>query len=160
MNRTRRWRWAAVAGVGAACTLGATLALAAPTNHHVARTHSAVARAVAATPIKHVVVIFQENVSFDHYFGTYPHAANTSGQPIGASGAKVNNLADTPGFNGKGTLLTNNPNRDPSGNPINPRRLDPSNINDILICDQDHDYNDEQKAFDGGLMDKFTTTVA
>ena len=26
----------------------------------------------AATPIKHVVVIFQENVSFDHYFGTYP----------------------------------------------------------------------------------------
>ena len=29
------------------------------------------------TPIKHLVVIFQENVSFDHYFGTYPHAANT-----------------------------------------------------------------------------------
>ena len=25
-----------------------------------------------ATPIKHLVVIFQENVSFDHYFGTYP----------------------------------------------------------------------------------------
>jgi len=25
------------------------------------------------TPIKPVVVIFQENVSFDHYFGTYPH---------------------------------------------------------------------------------------
>ena len=25
-----------------------------------------------ATPIKHVVVIFDENVSFDHYFGTYP----------------------------------------------------------------------------------------
>jgi hypothetical protein len=23
-----------------------------------------------ATPIKHLVVIFQENVSFDHYFGT------------------------------------------------------------------------------------------
>ena len=27
---------------------------------------------VAATPIKHLVVIFQENVSFDHYFATYP----------------------------------------------------------------------------------------
>ena len=25
-----------------------------------------------ATPIHHLVVIFQENVSFDHYFGTYP----------------------------------------------------------------------------------------
>jgi len=33
------------------------------------------------TPIKHLVVIFQENVSFDHYFGTYPHAANPPGQP-------------------------------------------------------------------------------
>ena len=28
------------------------------------------------TPIKHVVVIFGENISFDHYFGTYPLAAN------------------------------------------------------------------------------------
>ena len=28
------------------------------------------------TPIKHVVIVFQENVSFDHYFGTYPHATN------------------------------------------------------------------------------------
>ena len=34
-----------------------------------------------ATPIKHLVVIFQENVSFDHYFATYPHAANPSGEP-------------------------------------------------------------------------------
>ena len=24
----------------------------------------------AATPIKHLVVIFNENISFDHYFGT------------------------------------------------------------------------------------------
>ena len=28
------------------------------------------------TPIKHIVVLFQENVSFDHYFGTYPNATN------------------------------------------------------------------------------------
>ena len=27
-----------------------------------------------ATPIQHLVIIFQENVSFDHYFGTYPNA--------------------------------------------------------------------------------------
>ena len=40
--------------------------------------------AKTATPIKHVVVIFQENVSFDHYFGTYPNAANTDGQPFSA----------------------------------------------------------------------------
>ncbi|HYZ71972.1 MAG TPA: hypothetical protein VE641_02775, partial [Chthoniobacterales bacterium] len=27
-------------------------------------------------PISNVVVIFQENVSFDHYFATYPNALN------------------------------------------------------------------------------------
>ena len=32
------------------------------------------------TPIKHLVVIFQENVSFDHYFGTYPNAQNLPGE--------------------------------------------------------------------------------
>src|SRR6267142_6402129 len=40
-----------------------------------------------ATPIKHLVVIFQENVSFDHYFGTYPNAQNNPGEnPFHASG--------------------------------------------------------------------------
>src|SRR6202021_121157 len=33
-----------------------------------------------ATPIKHVVVIFGENISFDHYFGTYPKAQNNPGE--------------------------------------------------------------------------------
>src|SRR6202045_5302418 len=33
------------------------------------------------TPIKHLVVIFQENKTFDHYFGTYPNAANPPGEP-------------------------------------------------------------------------------
>src|SRR5215475_13297733 len=33
------------------------------------------------TPVKHLVVLFQENVPFDHYFGTYPHAANPPGEP-------------------------------------------------------------------------------
>src|ERR1700733_13788955 len=38
-----------------------------------------------ATPIQHVVVIFQENVSFDHYFASYPNAANTDGQQFTAA---------------------------------------------------------------------------
>ncbi|MDX6213896.1 MAG: phospholipase, partial [Frankiales bacterium] len=110
---------------------------------------------VTTTPIKHLVVIFQENVSFDHYFGTYPKAANTSGQQFTAaqSTKSVNGLANTKGAGGTGTLLTNNPNG------VNPRRLDPSNISDVLTCDQDHSYGDEQKAFDGGKMDQFVTTV-
>src|ERR1700732_4980984 len=91
------------------------------------------------TPIKHVVVIFQENVSFDHYFGTYPEAANTSGQTFHEGGdVHVNGLYNTPGLGGSGTLLTNNPNRNTGGNQVSPRRLDPSNINDVLTCDQDH----------------------
>src|SRR5450755_2250087 len=156
MRWIRRRRLAAVAGIAAACSLGTTFAVAAPSHHkgH-ARGHAA-----TASPIKHVVVIFQENVSFDHYFGTYPQAANTSGESFhGARHAQVNGLYNTPGLGGHGSLLTNNPNRDANGNQVNPRRLDPSNITDVLVCDQDHNYNAEQKAFDGGLMDKFITTV-
>jgi len=40
--------------------------------------------AEATTPIQHLVVIFQENVSFDHYFGTYSNATNADGQTFGA----------------------------------------------------------------------------
>jgi phospholipase C len=39
----------------------------------VARTVSVPNEAPTTTPIKYVVVIFQENNSFDHYFGTYPN---------------------------------------------------------------------------------------
>ncbi|HVJ52921.1 MAG TPA: alkaline phosphatase family protein, partial [Aliidongia sp.] len=46
------------------------------------------------TPIKHVVVIFQENVSFDHYFGTYPVATNPEGVP------QFFPSVDTPTING------------------------------------------------------------
>jgi phospholipase C len=94
-----------------------------------------------STPIKHIVVIFQENVSFDHYFGTYPNATNPAGEP-GFTPAP-----DTPSVNGLSeNLLTENP------NPYNPFRLDHS---EPIICDQDHDYTAEQQAFDGGLMDSF-----
>jgi phospholipase C len=98
--------------------------------------------APTATPIKHVIVIFQENVSFDHYFGTYPFATNPPGEP--AFHAKD----DTPRVNNleSSGLLTNNPNG------VNPFRIDRSVPN---TCDQDHNYGDEQKFFDGGLMDKF-----
>ena len=93
------------------------------------------------TPIKHVVVIYQENVSFDHYFGTYPKAANPAGEPA------FHAAADTPSVNGlTQDLLTNNPNA------ANPQRLDRSQA---ITCDMDHGYTAEQQAADGGLMDKF-----
>ncbi len=148
-------------GVAGVAAFGLAAALSVPTAGGVAEAKQAGGSGTTTTPIKHLVVIFQENVSFDHYFGTYPKAANTSGQPFHASPRTptANGLANTPGAGGTGNLLTNNPNRDAAGNQVNPRRLDPANLNDVLTCDQDHDYNDEQKAFDGGAMDKFVTTV-
>jgi phospholipase C len=99
-----------------------------------------------ATPIKHVVVIFQENVSFDHYFGTYPFAPNTDGNPFTPA-------QGTPAVNGLNfSLLAANPNL------ANPQRLD-SSVAGQLTCDQDHDYSDEQQAFDGGKMDHFVESV-
>jgi phospholipase C len=145
----------------AATALSMGIALSVPAAAGTAQATSRQWTGRTTTPIKHLVVIFQENVSFDHYFGTYPKAANTSGQPFHAANGtpKVNNLADTPGVGGTGNLLTNNPNTDAGGNQVNPQRYDPANINDVLTCDQNHDYGPEQMAFDGGKMDKFVTTV-
>jgi phospholipase C len=107
-----------------------------------------------STAIKHVVVIFGENVSFDHYFGTYPNAANTGGTPFTAlAGTPVpNNYISNP------TLLTANPNL-ASGNgtnAANPFRLGP---NQAGTADQGHNYNPEQLAYDGGKMDLFPASV-
>lgn len=58
------------------------------------------------TPIKHVVVSFQENRSFDQYFATYPFAANLPGE------TPFHGKQGTPRVNGLVTagLLTANPN--------------------------------------------------
>ncbi len=107
-----------------------------------------------ATPIKHLVVIFQENVSFDHYFATYPVAKNPGDEPEFLA------LPDTPTVNGfSGALLFNNPNahnwRNGKGG-TNPFRL---GRNQAATADQDHDYTAEQMAFDHGLMDAFPFSV-
>jgi phospholipase C len=103
-----------------------------------------------ATPIQHVVVIFQENVSFDHYFGTYPNAKNPDGEPAFTA------LPNTPAVNGyTPALLNSNPN---AVNPANgtgatgPFRLDRSQA---ATADQSHAYTPEQRAVNGGLMDAF-----
>ncbi|MGO8793036.1 MAG: phospholipase C [Terriglobia bacterium] len=95
-----------------------------------------------STPIKHVVVLFQENVSFDHYFGTYPYATNPAGEPefhADKNTPRANNLLS-------GGLL------DQNSNSTQPFRLDRTQA---WTCDQNHDYTPEQQAFDHGLMDKF-----
>ncbi len=103
------------------------------------------------TPIQHVVVIFGENISFDHYFGTYPKAVNPPGQP------RFTALPGTPTANNYETnpsLLTNNPNLNPANGTgaTNPFRL---NRTQALTPSQSHSYTPEQNSFDLGLMDLF-----
>lgn len=111
-----------------------------------------------ATPIKHVVVIYGENVSFDHYFATYPKAANAPGETLQGSGAKAATFKasdDTPKnintLANAGLLAPNNPNS------VQPERLSPSQA---VTCDQNHEYTAEQKAYNGGAMDKFVENTS
>jgi phospholipase C len=142
-NWSRRTRTAAVTGVAAVGAL-ALIAAAGPAwadgwwHHSGGDQHPQPVS--ASTPIKHLVVIFDENISFDHYFGTYPKAANTDG-------TKFHAASNTPRINGlTPSLLKNNPNQ------YNPSRLSPAQA---LTCDQNHGYGAEQKAYNGGKADKF-----
>src|SRR4029078_10841261 len=91
------------------------------------------------TPIRHVVVIFQENVSFDHYFATYPQASNTDG-------TSFTGTPGTPLVNGlfAGGLLDHNPNS------TQPFRLSHAQA---VTCDQDHGYKDAQRRFAAGATE-------
>lgn len=105
-----------------------------------------VSPAPTSTPIKHLIVIFGENNSFDHYFGTYPNAANPAGEPAFIA------RPGTPTVNGiTSTLITANLNAAP------PFRLDRSQAS---TCDNDNHYTDEQMAYDGGLIDKVATLLS
>jgi len=103
-----------------------------------------------ATPIKHLVILFNENVSFDHYFATYPKAANPPGEPefTALPGTpKVDNLANA-------GLLAKNPNTNPENGPgaSLPFRLDRTQAN---TADQNHAYTAEQQAYNNGKADLF-----
>ncbi|MFB0837315.1 phospholipase C [Arthrobacter sp. E44] len=144
-QRISRKRMAAATGAAAlaACTL--TAGFAGPA--------AADGDGSTATPIKHVVVIFQENVSFDHYFATYPKAANIAGetqQGTGTPASAFTAAGDTPKdintLAKAGLLAPNNPNS------VQPARLSPMQA---VTCDQDHGYTAEQKAYNGGAMDQF-----
>ncbi len=155
-------RYAAIAAatvVGAGLAVGTTVAGANAAPSTVSQTQTSAASSWTytsgtATPIKHVVVIFDENVSFDHYFGTYPYATNTDGSTFHAKPGTptVNGLYTSITSSGPtGPLLTDNPNVD-NGVRYNPTRLTHSQA---LTCDQDHAYTPEQEAVNGGKMDKF-----
>ena len=94
-----------------------------------------------APRIMHLVVIVQENVSFDHYFATYPLAANRPGEPVFEA------RPGTPSINGlNSALMAGNPNS------TKPFRLDRTQL---LLCNPSPYYPYEQGAYHAGLLDKF-----
>ncbi len=97
-----------------------------------------------ATPIQHLIIIFQENVSFDHYFGTYPNAENLDSEiPFYAS-------ANTPSIDGlTKSLLYNNTNLN------DPFRMSKNDSKTVASCDNNHAYTAIQKSYNRGFMDKF-----
>jgi phospholipase C len=130
------------------------------------------------TPIKHLVVIFQENVSFDHYFGTYPFAQNNPGEtpfkPSKNTPTSINTLL-TPLDVNNGfrpllgvDLINNNPNskatapaapnnsKQNGAGASNPFRLSPAQA---LTADQGHNEGPEQSAYNNGNMDGFPAWV-
>jgi phospholipase C len=140
-----QWRHLALGSL-TAIALASTIAWSAADDHDNSRPNDV----HTATPIKHIVVIYGENVSFDHYFATYPHASNPAGEP------RFRSLPGTPDVNGlSGALLTNNPN---ATNPLNgagatnPFRLDRTQA---ATADQNHAYTAEQQAYDNGKADLF-----
>ena len=105
-----------------------------------------------ATPIKHLVVIFNENRSFDHFFATYPNATNPPGEPVfkpRRNTPAVNNLAANPYLLNNNANFTNAANGSDAANPF---RLDRTQAN---TADQGHAYTPEQLAYDNGAADLF-----
>jgi phospholipase C len=106
------------------------------------------------TPIKYVVVIFQENNSFDHYFGTYPNAVYPAGLPVSNQYTLGESpfvaLPNTPAVNGLSPFLNNL-------SVVAPFRLDRAQE---VTCDNDNHYKDEQTAYNSGVINLFPGTTS
>ncbi|HEY3597163.1 MAG TPA: alkaline phosphatase family protein [Paraburkholderia sp.] len=141
-----------------------------------APTLSAQDAAATATPIKHLVVIFGENISFDHYFATYPNAMPAKpGEP--SFTAAANTQKDINTLSAAGFLTTANPN----GSASSPNTMAGATVNGVVVTSptlgggitaatsipfrldrtqantksQNHSYGPEQLADDNGKMDAF-----
>ena len=91
--------------------------------------HGAARGQTTTTPLEHLVVLMQENHSFDNYFGTYP----------GADG-----IPD-------GVCMPLDP-VSSSGDCIEPFHI---GDNDVEIADPDHSLTTHENQFNGGAMDGF-----
>jgi phospholipase C len=121
ITRREALRNVGVAGIGMS-TLGAGL------DDLLARASAAAPRSGSLKDIEHVVILIQENRSFDHYFGT---------------------LSGVRGFDdrhGRQAFFQT----DPAGHSLHPFRLPKECLPDLT-----HDWGPQHQAWDGGRMDRF-----
>jgi phospholipase C len=92
------------------------------------------------TDIEHVVIIIQENRSFDHYFGIYPGVRGFSDQSLAFQQPYPGNTTNPP----IGKLL--------------PFHLDTTKTDAACTHDIDHGWVTQHLSWDGGAMDGFVTS--
>ena len=92
------------------------------------------------TDIEHVVILIQENRSFDHYFGSYRGVRGFSDQSAAFQQPDPNNTANLP----SGVLL--------------PFHLDTSKQNAACTHDISHDWVPQHQSWNNGAMNGFVTS--
>jgi phospholipase C len=92
------------------------------------------------TDIEHVVILIQENRSFDHYFGSYRGVHGFSDQSMAFRQPDPANTTSPP----VGTLL--------------PFHLDTSTTNAACTHDINHDWAPQHRSWNNGAMDGFVTS--
>jgi phospholipase C len=92
------------------------------------------------TDIEHVVILIQENRSFDHYFGSYRGVRGFSDQSVAFQQPDPNNTANAPA----GVLL--------------PFHLDTAMQNAACTHDISHDWVPQHQSWNNGAMDGFVTS--
>ncbi len=122
MNKRKLLRSIPTLAITILLLAGSSLAAAAA-NSGAANNTITTTTTTTTTPIKHLIVIFQENISFDHYFATYPYAKNSPGEPSFLA------LPDTPSINGLTKALLNNTNL------VDPFRMDKEDAKTVASCD-------------------------
>ena len=112
----------------------ALLIVCGPTVSEATRVAASPANADATTPIQHLVVLLQENHTFDNYFGTFP----------GADGIPA------------GTCMPVD-----SSSPAGSQCVTPFHIgsNDVALGDLDHSAATAAKQFNGGRLNGFVSAL-
>ncbi len=92
------------------------------------------------TDIDHVVIVLQENRSFDHYFGSYKGVRGFADQSAAFQQPYPGNTSNAP----NGVLL--------------PFHLDTTKLNAACTHDITHDWVPQHQSWDNGAMDGFVTS--